>query len=265
MRGEATTINRNRHIEDARSGDIGHRPALVFLHYFGGSSRTWNEVRRELADDYTCVATDLRGFGESEPPGAASLTVKDYADDAAALIDDLKLERYILIGHSMGGKIALALAARQPRGLESLILIAPSPASAEPIPEAERRRLLKSHGSRAAARETIGKITRRELDPGVFERTVEDNLRSSPEAWTAWLEHGSREDISGQMPNIRLPVLAIVGAADRSITRELLERELVRQIAADVRLQSVPSAGHLLPLEDAKAVAALIRTHCQQT
>ena len=233
------------------------RPALVFLHYFGGSSQSWIEVIDELACDYTCVAPDLRGFGGSEGSAGASYTVKDYADDVAALVDDLKLERYVLIGHSMGGKIALQFAARQPTGLASLVLLAPSPPTPEPMDEAERTRLLAGHGIRFVAEETAHKIIAHPLAASMSKRIVEDNLRSSRPAWRAWLAHGSREDISGEVSSIKVPVMVVAGAADPVMTANLLEREVVRRVAG-ARLTVLPKLGHLLPLEDPKTIAVII-------
>ena len=237
---------------------------LLFLHYFGGSSQSWIEVIDVLACDYTCVAPDLRGFGGSEGSAAASYTVKDYADDVAALVDDLKLKRYVLIGHSMGGKIALQFAARQPSGLASLVLLAPSPPTPEPMEDAERTRLLAGHGVRFAAEETARKITAHPLAASVSKMIVEDNLRSSRPAWLAWLDHGSREDISGEVSSIKVPVMVVAGAADPVITATLLEREVVRRVAG-ARLAVLSNVGHLLPLEDPKTVAALIRERSQFT
>ncbi len=240
------------------------RPALLFLHYFGGSSRSWIEVIDRLACDYTCVAPDLRGFGDSEGSAAASFTVKDYADDVAALVDDLKLKRFVLIGHSMGGKIALQFAAGQPSGLASLVLLAPSPPTSEPMDEAERMRLLAGHGVRFAAEETARKITTHPIHASMSKRIVEDNLRSSRPAWLAWLNHGSREDISGEVPSIKVPVMVVAGAADPVLTANLLEREVVRRIAG-ASLAVLSNVGHLLPLEDPKTIAAVIRERSQLT
>src|SRR3954469_3094878 len=94
---------------------------LVFLHYFAGSSRAWAPVIDRLADDHRCIAPDLRGFGTADAP-ATGYAVNDYANDVAALIGALDIGRHVLVGHSMGGKIALALAARRPPGLEALVL-----------------------------------------------------------------------------------------------------------------------------------------------
>ncbi len=243
------------HVVERGAGDV----ALVFLHYFGGSARAWAEVITRLADDYRCIAPDLRGFGDSVAP-AAGITVSDYADDVVALTTTLGLKRYVLIGHSMGGKIALAVAARQPHGLAALILVAPSPPTPEPMTEDARASFLAAYGDCAAIERTIDKITARPLAPAPRAEVVADNLRAAHAAWRAWLERGSREDIAGQMPDVAVPVGIIAGAADPNFLPALLEREIVRRIRA-AQLVAVENAGHLLPLEAPADVARLIRSY----
>ncbi len=233
------------------------RPTLVFLHYFGGSSRAWTEVIEKLAADFHSVAPDLRGFGASDSM-PEKYAVKDYADDVADLVGTLTIENFILVGHSMGGKIALCLAARQPKNLHSLILLAPSPPTPEPIKESEREKLLNAHGNRCVATETVCKAAGGKLSGANFERAINDNLRSSEAAWRAWLEKGSREDISSEVGQIDVPVLIAAGEDDENITAELLEREIVRRVSG-ARLTVIEKAKHLLPLEVPEAVARLIR------
>ena len=247
-------------LQSAIGAPFGSNPqsamALVFLHYFGGASRSWKPVIECLEDDFRCVAPDLRGFGDSD--GAQKdLSVGDAADDVQALIKKLQLKNYALVGHSMGGKIALEVAARQPRGLHSLVLLAPSPPSPEPMPDSERTRLMSTHGTRKAALETLQTITAQPLPSRLFEQAVEDNLRSSKGAWQAWLECGSREDISSRMNRIKVPVLVVASACDEGITSKLLQREVVARIEKS-RFCEMPAAAHLLPLEAPSAVAVLI-------
>ncbi len=237
------------------------RPSLVFLHYFGGSSLAWTEVIEGLANDYHCVAPDLRGFGASDAL-PENYALKDYADDIADLISTLTIENYVSIGHSMGGKIALTLAARNPKGLKSLILLAPSPPTPEPIPETERIKLLAAHGNRCVATDTVCKAAGAKLSGEVFERAINDNLRTSDTAWRAWLESGSREDISSEVKRISVPVLVAAGEKDEAMTPKFLRREVVRRIKK-ARLVVVPEVKHLLPLEAAANVVKLIREHCE--
>src|SRR5271169_1213825 len=109
--------------------DNGHgNLAVVFLHCWGGSSRTWDRVLAALPPGYRTVAIDQRGWGSSEHP-SGGFSVANLANDTAGAIEALGLERYILVGHSMGGKTAQLLASRRPKGLVGLVLVASAPPS----------------------------------------------------------------------------------------------------------------------------------------
>ncbi len=246
-------------VEQGNNNLNAHRPSLIFLHYFGGSSRAWTEIIARLADDYHCLAPDLRGFGASDAP-VNGYALSDYADDVAELIETIGVKHYTLVGHSMGGKVALALAARRPANLHSLVLLAPSPPTTEPIPDEERTRLLDGFGNRDVTEETVRKITAHPLAAPTFERCVDDALRCSLPAWRAWLERGSREDISADVRRIDVPVLIIAGGKDKPLTSDLLQREVVPRING-ARLMTLPGVGHLLPLEAPAALTELIRQH----
>ena len=231
--------------------------ALVLLHYFGGSSRTWVPVMEALAPDFRCFAPDLRGWGDSDAP-ETGYTVGDMADDAAALIATLGLARYTLIGHSMGGKAAQVLAARRPLGLERLLLVAPSPLSPEPMTEEARAKMRAAWGSKDAARVTLQTIAKLPLGRDAEEAVIADNLRASQVVWEAWADEGSREDLSARASEIEAPTHVLVGAADPVLPPEVLRREVVGRIVG-ATLTVIPGTGHLLPLEDSGAVAEWVR------
>ncbi len=88
------------HVEEQGEGDL----SLVFLHYWGGSSRTWKHVTAGLAPDFHTIAIDHRGWGESDAP-ASGYALADLAADAEGVVKALDLKRYILVGQSMGGKV----------------------------------------------------------------------------------------------------------------------------------------------------------------
>lgn len=106
---------------------------LIFLHYFGGSALEWQAVMSQLSGQYRCLAIDLRGHGDSDAP-ATGYSVDTMADDVLAVIDLLHVQEFSLVGHSMSGKVALAVAARRPAGLRSLVLVSPSPPCRNPSP-----------------------------------------------------------------------------------------------------------------------------------
>lgn len=97
-------------------------PSLVLIHGSGVSARYWLEQLEGLADVARVVAVDLPGHGDSDPVHDPSL--ESYAATVAGLIRALDLGPSILIGHSLGGAVALTLAARQPELARALVLIA---------------------------------------------------------------------------------------------------------------------------------------------
>ena len=239
------------------SGESGYGPAtLVFLHCFGGSGKAWAQVAELLGESWRCVMPDLRGFGDSNPlPDHYALA--DAADDVLALVESLGLDRYTLVAHSMGGKIALAIAARQPPGLIQLVLLAPSPPSPEPITSEERTQLLASYASRAAAEIAIRKSCHHHLPKAIFTQAVNDRLRTSPAAWRWWLEQGSKADISMNLTPISIPCQVLVGELDVNTPPSLIQAEVMPHLLVG-KLQIVPGAGHLLPLEVPNVVAQAI-------
>jgi 3-oxoadipate enol-lactonase len=80
-------------------------PALVFLHYWSGTSRTWRKVTAELEGQFKTVAYDARGWGKSNKT-LAGYKLADLADEALSLVKALGIKQYVLLGHSMGGKVA---------------------------------------------------------------------------------------------------------------------------------------------------------------
>lgn len=225
---------------------------LVMAHYFGGSARSWTALVDALGGDFDCVAPDLPGFGDTPPPAEPSLD--DYADAVAALAGDAP---FVAVGHSMGGKIVLALAARRPAAMTGLILLAASPPTPEPMSNADRQASLEAFGSRRTARRQLSKIGGR-LPPEVLRVAVDDELRVAEPAWRWWLERGSRDDISAATGGLALRTLVVTGDDD-----EVMGRDTAPGIAHGLgraELRVVPDAGHLLPLERPREIAELIRS-----
>lgn len=239
-------------------------PALLLLHYFGGSARSWDALAARLGPARRCVAADMRGFGDDRSGGPYG--VETYADDAAALAAGLG--RFVLVGHSMGGKVATALAARRPPGLVGLVLVAPSPPCPEPMTDAARDSLRASFGSPEGAARTARAISARAddgpgFDPAVFDRIVADHLRASRPAWDAWLDEGSREDIAPLAGRVAVPVLVVAGADDAALGPEVQRRLTLPRLPGGshppgARMETVPGSRHLVPLDAPDALAGLI-------
>jgi pimeloyl-ACP methyl ester carboxylesterase len=219
------------------------------LHYWAGSGREFELLPPLLPPGSRLLAPDLPGFGSQAAPAGFDYSVAAYADWVAGYIAQEKLVDFHLIGHSMGGKVAMLLAARQPAGLHGLTLLGTSPPSAEPISDADRAASLAAYGQPAEAEKTFTNITSIPLAEEWHKQVVADNLRTTHAAWEAWLLRGSREDISAQVRQIEVPCRLLVGENDRAIPLEAQRQQTLPLLPAGTSLVVVPGAGHLLPLE----------------
>lgn len=228
----------------------GDHPALVFAHFFGGSARSWDPLLGALGDRHECIVPDLPGFGDTPPLASASLDA--YAADLAGRAEG---RAWIAVGHSMGGKIALAAAQRSPT-LVGIVLIAASPPTPQPMSDADRQASLAAFGNREAAKREFARIAPH-LAEALRSIAADDALRVARPAWHWWLEQGSRDDISPSMKALTLPVLVITGDADRVLgpdTAASIAHQLPR-----ATLRTVAGAGHMVPLEQPHLVARLVR------
>lgn len=242
------------HVEQRGAGG----PALVFLHYWGGSSRTWQHVVDALSPDYRTIAIDQRGWGKSASP-PAGYALSDLADDALALIDALHLESYLLVGHSMGGKVAQLVASRRPRGLRGLVLVAPAPPTPLALPLDARQGMVHAYDSRESIVATVQQVLAPDgLSDRDLDTVIADSLAGASPAKAAWPLTTSQEDITADVPKIDVPVIVISGEHDRVDPPEVLVRELLPRIP-QARLVVLPGVGHLLPLEAPADLAHVIK------
>ena len=229
-------------------------PSLLFLHYWGGSIRSWTPVMELLSENNHCVAIDFRGWGRSSED-ATDYRLDTLADDVVGIVDDLGLKKFIIIGHSMGGKVAQLVAARQPQGLEELILMAPAPPTGLGVPEKQRQGMIASYQTREGV---MGIISALPLSEAYREQIIEDALRGSPGAKRAWPETGMIEDISEQASRITVPVRVIVGSADVVETEPSL-RAAFGKANSSTEFIVLPGVSHMAPLEATAEVADAIR------
>ena len=224
---------------------------LIFLHYFGGGPHSWDGVAAGFEGN-SVQTPDLREVGRL----ADGYSVERAATDVMQLVGAMD-EPWVLAGHSMGGKIAVAIAARQPENLRGCVLIAPSPPTPEPMSDEMRTFMLEAHGTREAAEKIVRGAAGSELAPEVWETAIAANLAYSQRDWTNWIEIGTREDISSIIPNIQIPILVVAGERDSDMSADFLRGAIVEKFR-DAQLKEIAGAGHLMPQEKPAAVTALI-------
>jgi pimeloyl-ACP methyl ester carboxylesterase len=115
------------YVDDGGSGGV----PVVFIHSFAGDTTHWTEQLKHLRKTRRAIALDLRGHGQSQPPANGDYSIDGLKADVTAVVDTLKLDRFVLVGHSMGGPAAIAYAAANPSKVAGLVLVA-SAAKAPP-------------------------------------------------------------------------------------------------------------------------------------
>ncbi|SFS12181.1 Pimeloyl-ACP methyl ester carboxylesterase [Granulicella pectinivorans] len=211
-----------------------------------------------LEPRFRCVAYDQRGWGASDAP-SDGYNLQNLADDASRLIRTLGLERYVLVGHSMGGKVAQLSAPQRPVGLHALVLIATASPVPQHISEEARQAQLHAYDSREMALAAINFLTVRRPDDATVEQLVQDSHVGSPGAKQAWPTIAAYEDLSAQVTKIAVQTLLLVGDQDGQDPVELQQREVLPLIES-TRLEIIPDCGHLIPVDQPLTMAEAIAT-----
>ena len=245
----------------------GSGPALLLLHGFTGSGRSWDALTNAaIAAGCTVIAPDLPGHGGTAW-SAARATVERTADDVASLLRALGHERADVVGYSMGARVALRLAIAHPACVARLVLEAPSAGSADPAERSARR---DADEARALSLERDG------IAPFVdaWERTpvlageghAGDGARAAlrairlghdPAGLAASLRaagQGAMEPLHDRLGEITASTVVIVGADDPARQRA----DAVAEGIPGARLASVPGAGHAPHLEAPAAFTRLV-------
>jgi pimeloyl-ACP methyl ester carboxylesterase len=234
----------------------GSGPALILLHYWGGSHRTWDLVVDALSSHHV-VTYDQRGWGEARlvtgPYGLDQL-----ADDVLAVAAALGLDEYVLVGHSMGGKVAQLVAARRPAELRGLVLVAPAPPVPAALTSAQQDVLAHAYDDADAVDRSIDHVlTKAGLDQRLRTQVVADSLSADDDARRVWPYEGIVSDISGAVASIEVPVRVLAGGDDGVEPPELLADQLLPYVPG-ATMQVIAGTGHLSPLEVPGEIASQI-------
>ena len=273
----------------ALAGDP-EKPAVILLHGFPESHRTWREVAPRLQDRFFLVMPDQRGFAGSDLPEDVDAYKTDtLIDDIFALADALGIERFALVGHDWGGAISWGAALRSDPRLTRLAIVN------APHPVVFQKSLIEDAEQRAASQyitafRTPGFAKAVEVMgyEAFFEKTFERHVDvakipeseklqyiadwSQPGAFPAMLNwyRGSRvivpppgvtmplpDWLLHAFPRVKVPTLVIWGMKDAALLPVQLDG--LGELVSDLTIVRLPDAGHFAPWEAGDAVAGALR------
>jgi pimeloyl-ACP methyl ester carboxylesterase len=248
--------------------DVGRGPPVLLLHGLACGRRMWTHQIRALKERFRVIAYDQRGHGETDAPAVAtSYSASHLARDLVGVLDAFKIERAAVVGFSLGGGPALALAASKPERVSRLVLADVGAGADDPVKiEAMARRwgdlirrgdtdelvceMLRSELFKWYARRNT---RRRDHMAALIRATPIDGLRFTLSEVLA--KRKSLFRAAGVLRSVRVPTLVIVGEYDYVCSKA---SRLLAATIPDASLKVIPQSGHMLPLEQPAAFNAAL-------
>lgn len=233
--------------------EAGAGPPLVLLHGIGASRTDWEYNVPAFARQYRVITPDLRGFGQSERSG--NYSVGTFAGDIWALLDQLQVGRFNLIGHSMGGAVALQMAVDRPERIERLV-------AADTLPSFQTntfgKRILFAYRylmMGVLGPQRLSSAVAAKLFPGPHQQALRDRATAGGMAndRTVYLE--TLRQLLGwsvleQLGRLTMPVLVLAAEHDYFPVQDA---EAFTRALRNARLEIFAGMHHALPLETPEA------------
>ena len=235
-------------------------PPVVLLHGITGHARVWDHLAERLLPGRRVLALDQRGHGDSDPAPDDDYRVGAMADDVAAFAGSLRLDRFALVGHSMGGRIAIKYAADHSARLDRLVIIDIGPdinlAGLQRV-----RGMMANAPERIESEEWAVEYIRRAnplQNVDMLRERVRHGLRRLPDGELTWkyakglrdmMREGRRDavDLWEPLPRIPCPTLIVRGAESDILAPEVAKKMAER--LPDGRVVEIEGAGHTVPAD----------------
>ncbi len=245
-------------------------PPVVLLHGITGHARVWDHLAARLVPGRRVLALDQRGHGDSDPAPDDDYRVGTMADDVAAFVGSLRIDRFTLLGHSMGGRIAIKYAADHAARLERLVIVDIGPdinlAGLERV-----RDMMAQSPERIESEDWAVKYIRRAnplQDLDMLRERVRHGLKRLLEGELIWkyakglrdmMREGRRDavDLWEPLPRIPCPTLVVRGAESDILSAEVAKKMTER--LPDGRVVEIAGAGHTVPADRPEEFVRQIR------
>jgi pimeloyl-ACP methyl ester carboxylesterase len=232
---------------------------VLAIHGWFGSARGWGSLPEFLdGSAYTYVFMNLRGYGDRKEV-TGEFTIDEAAADALAVADDLGWDRFSVVGHSMGGKIAHQVLLRAPDRVRTLVGLIPVPAGEMPFDEPSWALFSGAPAYPANRAAIIDFTTGNKLTKTFINHMVQHSLEnSSVEAFAAYLPAWAKSDFTAQAKvDTATPVKLIVGVNDPTLSADVMEQTW-RVFFPEAELTILPDAGHYPMFESPVSLATSI-------
>lgn len=258
-------------------GDPKSKEVLLFIHGLNGYIPIWDRTIEDLSKDYRCIAVDLPGFGRSEK-GELPINVIYYADLLVRFLDGLRVREAYIVGHSMGGQVAVNLALRYATRFKKLLLI--SPTGIEPFTQAERQAFY-DNVNNSTTKDKSDDVLRADFVrlfykmPPEAEFMLRDRLAMSRASDYDAYCHSVARSIIGMvelptwdlLEGLSQPTLLIFGKNDKLIPNQFFHvmqkpQDIAEQGRSKIRkciVQMIDRCGHLAQWDNPEAVNQTIR------
>jgi len=226
---------------------------VVFLHGYPFDHTIWEPLVPLISDKARLILPDLRGFGRSPvPDGVYSMRL--LAEDVLNLMNTLKIEKAILVGHSMGGYVSLAFAQAYPHRLSGLGLVCTQAGADAPERRQARYQMAEEvsrKGVKVAAENMAPKVT---SNPELAKSLQKLIMQNKPKGIIASLKGmAERPDALGWLSAISIPAVVLAGGADGFVSLE--RAHTMTQLLGKAWLVELPGVGHMPMLDAPQATA----------
>ncbi|MEW1655058.1 MULTISPECIES: alpha/beta hydrolase [unclassified Streptomyces] len=235
--------------------DEGTGPALLFLHGWGTSGRTWGAQQAEFVRDHRVVTVDWRGCGRSARPARGN-TLTGVVSDLVALIGALRLDRPVVVGSSVGGSFATELGVRRPELIGGVIPVG-APAY-WPTEDGQAQMVAALRRDRAG---TVANWVPGWFAPGTSPALIDWTIRQILDSGVHIDEHQATAagyDPRPTLPGLRVPIHYLHGELDPAIPLEVARNCAARTPGAEVGV--ITGSGHMPHQELPDAFNAALRT-----
>ncbi|MEY3451054.1 MAG: hypothetical protein RL711_879 [Bacteroidota bacterium] len=247
--------------------ELGAGMPLVLLHGFCESKAIWNAFAPSLALHYRVICVDLPGFGESDLD-KENCSMETMADAVASLLKSLQISHCVMVGHSLGGYVALAFAEKHAKMLLGLGMFHSTAFADKPEKQENRNKTMayiQEHGVPAFIKPFVPALffhTSRKTLEKAIDNTIQIGLQTSIDTVLAvTVAMRDRKDRTQVLADLNIPVLYIIGKQDTAVPLEMSMAQI--EIPKNCMVQILNHTGHMGMFERKKETLLMIKNFCE--